>query len=164
MWKQKNRPKTTARSYALWLLGRKPYAVLALRQRLEKRGYSVDEASDAVNYLAEIGYLNDQVYAADFVSTRAQAGNGPRKLSWELKSRGISAEAAGQALGNLDLTQLRAQALIVAKRRLGRVYQGDPKARVSLLRYLLQRGYEYDLAKEVVAELLACLDSDGQNS
>lgn len=159
-----NRPKSTARSYALWLLGRKPYAVLALRQRLESRGYSPGEASDAVNYLIEVGYLDDQTYARDFVSTRAQAGNGPRKLSWEMKSRGISAEVADQALANLDLTELRAQALNIAKRRLGKKDRGDPKVRISLLRYLLQRGYSYDLAEEVTAELLACLDSDGQNS
>ncbi len=166
MWKRASKPSRSARSYALWLLGRKAYSVQALQQRLERRGYSSDESSDAVAYLVEIGYLNDHTFAADFVKSRSQSGYGPRKLEWELRSRGISAEDSEQALAELDEQELRRQAKRLVSRRLTPVASGDDvaKLRQRLLRYLLQRGYEYQLAEEVVADLMARLDRDGWNS
>ncbi|MGI6357473.1 MAG: regulatory protein RecX [Bacillota bacterium] len=162
MWKRTSKPRRSARSYALWLLGRKSYSVLALRQRLERRGYSPQESSDAVAYLVNIGYLNDQTFAADFVQTRSQAGYGTRKLDWELRSRGISPEDAELALATLDEQELKQQAQRLAGRKLSLASDHDPvKLRQRLLRYLLQRGYEYPLAEEVIADLMASLDRDG---
>ncbi|HBK86180.1 MAG TPA: recombination regulator RecX, partial [Firmicutes bacterium] len=69
-WKR-SKPKSSARSYALWLLGRQAYAAQRLRERLVRRGYSVEEANDAVDYLIEIKYLDDEVYATSFVAGRS---------------------------------------------------------------------------------------------
>lgn len=165
MWKRASKPSRSARSYALWLLGRKAYSVSALQQRLERRGYSSAESSDAVAYLVEIGYLNDQAFATDFVKSRSQSGYGPRKLEWELRSRGITAENTEQALAELDEQELRKQAERLASRKLASAAKDDvAKLRRRLLRYLLQRGYEYALAEEVVVDLVARLDRDGWNS
>ncbi len=161
---RRNKPKSSARSYALWLLGRKAYASAALQSRLQRRGYSPEESQDAVAYLTEIGYLNDRVFVDDFVRGRAESGHGPRQISWELRSRGIEAPEIERAVAALDAEQLRERAAALAADRLRRAGAGDPKAHQRILRYLLQRGYEYSLAAEVVAELMADLDSGGQNS
>lgn len=161
---QKSKPKSSARSYALWLLGRKAYASAALLSRLQRRGYSPEESQDAVSYLTEIGYLNDRVYVDDFVRGRAESGHGPRQIGWELRSRGIEAEEIARAVAGLDTEQLRERATALAADRLRRAGTGDPKVYQRVLRYLMQRGYEYGLAAEVVAQLMADLDSGGQNS
>lgn len=161
---KKSKPASSARSYALWLLGRKAYTSSALLERLQRRGYSADESNDAVSYLTGIGYLNDQTYADDFVRARAQTGHGPRQISWELRSRGIEAEEVERAVSSLDLEQQREQATAVAASRLRRASADDPKVCQRVLRYLMQRGYEYSLAAEVISQLMADLDSGGQNS
>ncbi len=162
--KQNRRPKSSARSYALWLLSRRAYSSQALLQRLRGRGYAAEEAQDAVLYLQEVGYVNDEVYAHDFVNWRSQAGNGPRKLRYELKGKGIGEDEIEGALASLDDEELKQQAMVVARRKLRGRDLGDDKVRLSVMRFLLQRGYGYELVEEVVAKLLACLDSEEQNS
>lgn len=161
---QKSKPRSSARSYALWLLGRKAYAQAALLARLQRRGYSAAESEDAVAYLNEIGYLNDRAYAADFVQGRAMSGHGRLKIGWELRSRGVGTLEIDQALDLLDDATLRERATALVRERLRRIDQVEAKVYQRLLRYLLQRGYEYSLAAEVLAELMPDLDSGGQNS
>lgn len=164
LWKKRSRPKSSARSYALWLLSRRTYSSQALLQHLVGRGYSVDEATDAAGYLEEIGYVNDKSYARDFVSWRSQAGNGPRKLRYELKKKGIGDDEIELALSGLDEDDLRQQAMTIARRKLREKNPDDNRTRLSVMRFLLQRGYCYELVEDVVAKLLACLDSDEQKS
>ncbi|MGI6343753.1 MAG: regulatory protein RecX [Bacillota bacterium] len=159
----RQRPRSSPRSYALWLLGRRPYASNDLLQRMVRRGYSEAEAQDAVSYLQSIGYLDDAAYAEHFVSSRSQSGHGPRKLRWGLRSRGIDPDLADEAIAQLAEEELFAQAEALARRRL-RNQPLDDKVRASLIRYLLQRGYDYLMVADVVAKLTACLDSLEQNS
>lgn len=162
-WKR-SKPKSSARSYALWLLGRQSYTAARLRERLIKRGYSEEEASDAIAYLLEIGYLNDAAYAANFVADRSLAGHGPRKLRWALKNRGIDTNIIDDALAQVPQTTLFEQAERLAVRRLRDKPLDDPKVIASAYRYLLQRGYDYVLVEEVVQKVRCYLDRDVQNS
>ncbi len=157
-WKR-SKPKSSARSYALWLLGRQAYAAQRLRERLVRRGYSVEEANDAVDYLIEIKYLDDEVYATSFV-----AGQGPRKLRWELKARGVDAALIDQAIAKVPEQTLFEQAERLARRRLRGKELADPRVISSLCRYLLQRGYDYALVEDVVRKVRDCLDREGQSS
>lgn len=151
-----SKPASSCRSYALWLLGRQSYSVQGLRDRLVRRGYAAEEAEDAVEYLASIGYLNDQAFADSLVTDRAANGHGPRRLRWDLRSRGVEAEVVEAAVAQVPAEQLRAQALQLARRRLGQTPLSDPAAQQRLFRYLLQRGYEIELIQEVLAELALC--------
>ncbi|NLW16278.1 MAG: regulatory protein RecX [Firmicutes bacterium] len=149
----RSKPKSGARSYALWLLGRQPYTTSRLRERLLRRGYDEEETSDAIGYLLETGYLNDASYAADFVARRALAGHGPRKLRWELNSRGVADDIVEAAIGQVSQQTLLEQAARLAQRRLRGKDLDDPKVIANLYRYLLQRGYDYDLVAEIVQNL-----------
>lgn len=162
-WKR-SKPKSSARSYALWLLGRQSYTAARLRDRLLRRGYDEEEASDAIAYLLEIGYLDDTAYAASFVAGRALAGHGPRKLRWELKNRGVNSNVIEDAVAQVSQETLVAQAEQLAERRLRGKDLDDPKVISGAYRYLLQRGYDYVLVDEVVQKVRCHLDSDVQNS
>lgn len=164
MRRKRSKPKSSARSYALWLLGRQAYTAQRLWERLVRRGYSKEEASDAVDYLLEIEYLNDAAYATNFVTDRALAGQGPRKLRWELRARGVDAALIEEAIAGVSEQTLFAQAERLARRRLRGKALADPKVISSLYRYLLQRGYDYALVEDIVQKITDCLDMDGKNS
>lgn len=161
---RRKRPKQSARSYALWLLGRQAYTSSRLSQRLLKRGYSHEEMTDAVSYLQEIGYLDDKAYAARFVANRARAGNGPRKLRWQLLARGVDTDIIDENIARVDTETWQEQAMALGEKWLrGRSLQ-DGKVRSGLGRYLMQRGYDFQLIEEVMQKLSASLDREGQNS
>lgn len=162
-WKR-SKPKSSARSYALWLLGRQSYTAARLRERLLRRGYSEEEASDAIAYLLEIGYLNDAAYAANFVTGRSLSGQGPRKLRWELRNRGVATNLIDAAVEQVPYKTQFEQAERLAQRRLRGKALDDPKVISGLYRYLLQRGYDYALVEDVVQKISDCLDRDVQNS
>lgn len=164
MQRRKNKPKSSPRSYALWLLGRQTYTASRLRDRLIRRGYSSEEAGDAIAYLLEIGYLDDAAYATNYVTGRSLAGNGPRKLRWELKSRGVNAEIIDDAISQVPHQTLFEQAERLAERRLRGKDRGDPKVIAGTYRYLVQRGYDYALVEDVVQKVIHHLDSGVQNS
>ncbi len=164
MNQRRNKPKSSARSYALWLLGRQSYTAARLRERLLRRGYNEEEADDAVAYLLEIKYLDDAAYATGFVVDRSLAGHGPRKLRWELKNRGVDSNVIEDAIAKVSPETQFAQAERLAQRRLRGKAVDDPKVIAGLYRYLLQRGYDYTLVDEVVQKVRYHLDRDVQNS
>ncbi|HHW99200.1 MAG TPA: regulatory protein RecX [Firmicutes bacterium] len=164
MKERRSKPKSSARSYALWLLGRQPYTAAKLRERLLRRGYDEAETGDAVNYLLEIGYLDDSLYATNFVSSRALAGHGPRKLRWELRNRGVAADVIDEAISQVPQETLAERAEQLAFRRLRGKDLRDPKVISSVYRHLLQRGYDYDLVEEAVQKARHHLDRDELNS
>lgn len=158
MQRRRSKPKRSARSYALWMLGRQAYTASRLYDRLVKRGYSTGEARDAVDYLIEIEYLNDATFATNYVRKRSLAGHGPRKLRWELKNRGVDASLVEKAIVSVPLQTQLEQAEALAKRRLRGQDIDDPKTISKLYRYLLQRGYDYNLVQDVVQKVTTSLD------
>ncbi|NLY54137.1 MAG: regulatory protein RecX [Firmicutes bacterium] len=161
---KRKKPNRSARSYALWLLGRQAYTGQQLKDRLLRRGYSAEEAADAVDYLQEINYVNDEAYAVQYVAMRSRAGHGPHKLSRDLKLRGIDPDIVATAVAAVPYEVLLEQAQRLVRRRLQDKRLTDPKVRAGLYRYLLQRGYDYALIEEAVQKVIYCLDRDGLNS
>lgn len=164
MKETRSKPKSSARSYALWLLGRQSYTEQKLKERLLRRGYDELEASDAISYLLEIGYLDDAAFAANFVANRVLAGHGPRKLRWELKSRGVATDLIDEAVALVPQETLLERAEQLALSRLRGKDPQDPRVISNVYRYLLQRGYNYDLVEEAVQNVLHYLDRDEPNS
>jgi regulatory protein len=55
------------RKRAARLLSYRPMSRGELRRKLTMKGEPADAADDAVEYLTELGFLNDEQYAADVV-------------------------------------------------------------------------------------------------
>ena len=162
--KKRAKPKSSPRSYALWLLGRQAYSAARLRERMIRRGFEEAEAEDAVAYLIEIGYLDDASFAKNFVEARARSGHGPRKLRWELHNRGVDTAHVAEALDGLSEKLLLEQAESLALRRLRSKDPRDPKVISATYRHLLQRGYDNSLVQAVLEKVRSNLDRQEQNS
>lgn len=148
-----------AKSAALRLLTVRDRSIQELRERLE-RNYSKEDVKETLDYLEEIGYLNDLRYAQSHVQYRNQhRPSGNYLLRLELGSKGIKEEYIEQVLNSpQDEYDL---ALSLAKKRLGCLEKVDALARVRRLYSLLQRrGFPGSLARQVVGELL---DRDLEN-
>ena len=101
-------------------------------------------AGEVLESLVADGFVSDARYASAFAREKAQLdGWGPIKIRHALALKGISREVADAAMLEIDepAADGRLERLMAAKAKL---LQGDPQARLKLIRYALSRGYEYN--------------------
>ena len=159
------------KEYAQWVLIRqyrsaldKAVAMLAvracskgeIRQKLRRIGYSEETADMVICKLEKNHLLNDGEFADQWVQYRSGQKYGPRRISQELRSKGVSAEDAESALEDIpEETQLE-NASALARKALQRAKADeDPrKTRQKVTAALVRRGYSWDLARRAVDHVL----------
>lgn len=78
-------------------------SVYEVRNKLVKENYFIDEIEKCIQKLLDQDYLNDQVYANSFFHDQLiTTSRGPRKISDELKKRGVSEEIIQEVISLYD--------------------------------------------------------------
>jgi regulatory protein len=146
--------KTLARAFRL--LSAKPRSESELRGRLLEKVWADEErVGRVIARLKELGYLNDEQYAASYAASRLSVKPlGRSRLRRDLQRKKVPTQVAEQALEDA-YAEGREEALIeaaIAKRvRL----KGRPATREEtkkLFDYLLRLGFGYDLVLRKVRE------------
>ena len=131
-----------ARSAAIGLLARRDFATGELRGRLERKGFAAAAAASAVAELVEERALNDDRYAANYVSYEVARGHGPLRIAAQLKSLELPGELIENALaGGPDW---RALAREVHRRKFGPDPPTDWTQKARQARFLQYRGFSSD--------------------
>lgn len=138
-----------ARRRAMDALARREHSRSELRAKLEARRHPPEEIARALDALEREGLLSDRRYADAWIESRARRGFGPRKIVFELRGKGVTAEVAAAALDAAEIDWTAA-----ARRACARKFGDDPSAwprdgRVG--RYLVGRGYPADLAARLAS-------------
>lgn len=145
--------KSVAFEKAVDYLGRCMRTCRQMKEYLGKKGYSQKVVDYVVAKLKDYKYLDDDLYAAAYAES-ASANKGNRRIRQELMQKGISASLAENVAIDSETAQLAAERLAQKYMR-GKTC--DVKTLQKLQRYLLSRGYEYDVVNAVVR---ACGASD----
>jgi regulatory protein len=120
---------------ALAYLARFARTELQLRQYLRRKGFSQNEISDAVAYLVERKFLNDDSYARAYIESRIRRMDGPFKIKQLLLQKGISSATAQELLRELYPDELQIEnAIKLAGAK-------KSKSREQQLRFIASRGY-----------------------
>ena len=135
------------RNRALTLLSYRPMSCRELREKLEQKGESPDAARDAVDWLAERGYLDDVRYAGMVVRHYAGKGYGAARVRQELYRRGIPRELWEDALQELPESSDRLDAFLASRLK----DPGDRAQVQKLSAALSRRGYSWDEIREALA-------------
>ena len=125
---------------ALWYLGRRDYGAQELRQKLlrprpNKPLPSEEDIDRAIARLVELDLINDGRYAQRLAEALSQKGYGARGIAFELKKRGLEAQAALPAPD-----EERLDALLRSKYA---AKLGDEKGRRSVYNALVRKGFNY---------------------
>jgi regulatory protein len=137
------------------LCARKEYCSAEMYKKALK-GLEGDEegAAQMVELLVKDHFVDDLRYATAFARDKACLdGWGPVKIGFQLRGKGIAQAMVGEALAAVDSEKAdaRLRAVLEAK---ARTLKGDPEIRLKLLKFALQRGYEYDRLDPIVRNLI----------
>lgn len=113
--------------------------------------YSDEDIENVISRLIAKNYLNDESFAKFYVENRCtKKGISERKLRQELMKKGISSELIELSFANSSRSEAEEIKKIIQKKR---AKYDDTK----LIQYLVRRGFEYELAQNLVHE------TDSQN-
>ena len=157
-------PTGFARQVCLQLLETAPRTRAELARVLAKKGVPEQAAEQVLGRFAEVGVIDDALFASLWVSSRHRGrGLAARALSQELRRKGIDDDLVRQAIGELDPDQEAATARELVRRKLPSTLGVPTDARVRRLAGMLARkGYGAGLAFRIVKQELEREGADVQ--
>lgn len=150
-------PVEAARQICLHQLDHAPRTRAELAAVLRRRGVEDGVAEQVLGRFAEVGLIDDAVFAQLWVTSRHRGkGLARRALTQELRRKGVADEAVAEAVDGLDPELELATARALVDRRLRTTVGLPTEARVRRLAGMLARkGYPPGTAFRVVKEALA---------
>ena len=131
-------------------LGRRDRTVLEVRRHLEGKRVEPSAIGGTLASLAEAGYLDDARYARRFVEDRRELDDwGADRIARRLKAVGVGEAEIVGALDAGDGHSEHDAAIALLRRRL-RVPPQSDRERERALGMLVRKGYDLDLAYDVV--------------
>lgn len=128
-----------------------------VRDKLILKGYEENSINKSIEFLKEYNFINDSNYTKAFISYKLKS-QGSEKIKYTLIQKGISKESIDEELSNLNKENEKNIALDIAKKKLAIIIKKEnDKYKISgkLYRYLISKGYGYDVINEVVKEVMS---------
>lgn len=146
-------PVKALRERALRLLARREHSRLELEQKLLRECDDRVAVNALLDELASSNWQSDERFAEQLVRSRA-GRMGSRRIQQELKQKGvppglISDELAAVASGDFNAARALWQ------KKFGREAE-DEKAQARQIRFLLSRGFDYELIRRVLRDVGDC--------
>ncbi len=129
------------RECALNFLARREHSRHELKQKLTLKGYGSNQIESELLTLAQEGLQSDARFAEAYVRVRVEAGFGPRRISMELRQRGVSDSLIHDHLSQ-DPAFWWEALLSVWRKKYDRGQAIGPKAYAKAARFLTQRGFD----------------------
>ena len=143
--------KSTALDKALTYITATQKTEKQIRDYLQKKGYVQAVIEYVIEKMRGYNFLNDRGYAQDYVQ-EVSVKKGGKLIKQELKKRGVSDDAIDEALSTLSTEDQTQTALQILQKYL-RYKEKDQAALQKAFRYLLGKGFEYEIAKDALSLL-----------
>lgn len=140
-------------NYGLWHLAKRDHSIYELKEKLAKKTDNTEWIDETIEKFKKSGYLNDQNLVENLLTDYNQYKQyGPSRIKQELKHKGIDNETIKNALeeSEFDYFELAFSCL----RKKCREPIKDRKERDKLTRFLLSRGFGFDMIKYAFEEHL----------
>ncbi len=125
-------------------------------KRLLEKGYALEEVNETLKFLEEYNFINDESYTKAFINDRTKT-QGKQKIKYALKNKGVSDEIIEEELSKLDMEKEKENANILALKKYSILIKRESdkyKLKEKIIRFLISRGYNYEVAKDAVNEIL----------
>jgi regulatory protein len=137
---------------AMRLLQRRPRSRKELGDYYRKKGVADSLCSSILDYLAELGLVDDREFANVWIENRqAFRPRGERALRFELRQKGIAAEIIDEALEGFDEVGAAKAAAAVAWRRYRHLSVEEYMRKA--LPYMARRGFPYEIGAKTIKQV-----------
>jgi len=140
-----------AKKYAFRLLGYRSRSERELRERLSQKGFAENIIAGTLNYLKEIGYLDDIALAQNLtrqvIQDRLLGYSGARRF---MLKRGLSREVIESTLEYDEDIELRNAKKLIDKKMKSMANYHSIREKKRLWNFLLRRGYSLSTANKVL--------------
>ena len=138
---------------ALYMLTRSSKTESQIRKRLKEKQHPDGAIDSALDYLREIGYINDESYTESFIrSAKDISGASRRSLYYKLAGKGVDAEIIRKKLEEAEIDDY-ASAQKVAQKKAAAL-KGNRREKASkLMNFLYRKGYSMEICRRAIAEL-----------
>lgn len=123
-----------------------------MKDKLLEKGYEEETIEKTIDFLKEYNFLNDEKFSIMYAKDRSKT-EGKNKIKYSLIRKGIDKEIVEATLENIDndIEEEIAYNLAFKKYKLLVNRENDKyKLNQKLFRFLLGKGYSFDLIKSVI--------------
>lgn len=145
---------SSAKNKAMSILNRTAISEKKLREKLSDYDDSVID--EVVNKLKEYGFLNDKDLAKRITNDNLHLSKfGRNKIKQNLYRKGISKEDIENTINEIDSDEEFENALYLGRKRLEKLKNEDKRVKYQkLTQHLSYKGFNYDVIKRVIDEIL----------
>ncbi len=126
-----------------------------MRDKLFLKEFDEETIDKTLEFLKEYGFIDDSKFVRMFVKDRIK-NQGKNKIKYALVQKGINRYLIDEVFEELDRDdEVKRAAELCEKKYLSIIKREDDdfKIKNKITRYLLGRGYDYDIAKECIREV-----------
>ena len=127
-----------------------------LVQKLALKGYDDHIINRTINFMKEYNLLNDNNYATMYVKDRSR-NVGKKKIKYSLLQKGIDEEIIESELEKINNDEVKVTVFEMALKKykvFSKRENDNYKLTQKLYRFLMGKGYDYDLIKDVVKSIV----------
>lgn len=148
-----------AKQVLLRRLSHAPRTRKELAKDLKDKDISDEVANVALDRFEEVGLINDQALASNYVSSQHERkGLGKNALRQQLRAKGISDDMALEAISQISDDQEFQAAFALACKKIRSLQKDDAKTQLrKIVGVLARKGYSSNLAFRVAKEVIADL-------
>ena len=131
-----------------------------LVQKLALKGYDDHIINRTINFMKEYNLLNDNNYATMYVKDKSR-NIGKKKIKYSLLQKGIDEEIIESELEKINNDEVKAIVYEMALKKykvFSKRENDNYKLTQKLYRFLMGKGYGYDLIKDVVKSIVKSED------
>ena len=131
-----------------------------LAQKLALKGYDDHIINRTINFMKEYNLLNDNNYATMYVKDKSR-NIGKKKIKYSLLQKGIDEEIIESELEKINNDEVKAIVYEMALKKykvFSKRENDNYKLTQKLYRFLMGKGYDYDLIKDVVKSIVKSED------
>lgn len=133
-----------------------------MQKRLMEKGFDSDSINIVISFLKEYNFINDNNYTKMYVKDK-MASQGKQKIKYSLIRKGISSDIIDNVIEEIRVDDEEEVAFELAKKKYKSLLRSEKdryKLWNKLCRYLVGRGYDYSISKDVTNQVLDMEDID----